>query len=60
LIGADAAARITTGSEVHIVGDPQLGVLYAAAVEQLGGKTYSVDSHTAFVAGISRLWELAT
>lgn len=58
LIGADAAARIAQGEAVHILADPALGGLYAAAVDALGGTPHLVDSHAAFVAGITRLWEL--
>jgi 2-dehydro-3-deoxygalactonokinase len=60
LIGADVTARIDSGREVHIVSDPQLGHLYEIAVRLLGGKPYRVDSQLAFVAGISRIWELAS
>ena len=60
LIGADVAARINTGDQVYIVSEPELGTFYAAAVRQLGGNCRPVDSQAAFVAGISRLWELAS
>lgn len=59
LIGADVVARIEPGETVHLLADKTLGGLYAAAVDQLGGRAYRVDSHAAFVAGISRIWELA-
>ncbi|WP_448662079.1 2-dehydro-3-deoxygalactonokinase [Sphingomonas sp. CJ20] len=54
LIGADVAARIArTGHDcIHILADPALGALYAAAVESHGKRTQLVDSHAAFVAGI--------
>lgn len=59
LIGADAAARITPGETVHILADPALGALYAAAVAALGANAQIVDSHSAFVAGITRIQDLA-
>ncbi|WBH15512.1 2-dehydro-3-deoxygalactonokinase [Sphingomonas radiodurans] len=61
LIGADVAARLgeTDASEAHILADPGLGALYAAAVSALGGRPAMIDSQPAFVAGITRLRELA-
>lgn len=54
LIGADVAARLEHAGHdaVHILADPVLGGLYAAAVEAHGRRAYVVDSHAAFVAGI--------
>lgn len=60
LIGADAAPRVEAGTAVHILADPALGGLYATAVETLGGTARLVDSHAAFVAGISRIRELSS
>jgi 2-dehydro-3-deoxygalactonokinase len=61
LIGSDVAARLTEhpGQPVHILADPGLGTLYAAAVTALGGTATIIDSHDAFVAGITRLRELS-
>lgn len=61
LIGADVAARLAEAAHrtVHVLGDPHLGGLYAAAIGTLGGVAVSVDSHAAFVAGITRIEELA-
>ncbi|HXG82345.1 MAG TPA: 2-dehydro-3-deoxygalactonokinase [Sphingomicrobium sp.] len=59
LIGADVAARIERGSEVHVLADPTLGRLYSAAIQALGGTARMIDSETAFIAGISAIWELA-
>ncbi|MEG3089565.1 2-dehydro-3-deoxygalactonokinase [Sphingomonas sp. PB4P5] len=61
LIGSDVAARLAehTGQAVHILADPGLGALYAAAVTALGGTATIIDSHGAFVAGITRLRELS-
>ncbi len=60
LIGADTATRLAEAAHdtVHILADPALGALYAAAVEALGGTAMLVDSHAAFVAGITRIQEL--
>ncbi len=54
LIGSDVAARFDHAGHdsVHILADPMLGGLYAAAVEAHGRHAYVVDSHAAFVAGI--------
>lgn len=62
LIGSDVAARLTEqrGLPIYILADPGLGALYAAAVATLGGNATIIDSHGAFVAGITRLWELSS
>lgn len=59
LIGADVAARLDQGRDthVHILADPVLGGLYATAIETLGGTSSLIDSHHAFVAGITRIQE---
>jgi len=59
LIGADTAARIAPGATVHILADPALGALYATAIDALGGRAHHIDSQAAFVAGITRIQELA-
>ena len=59
LIGADTAARIEPGATVHILADPALGALYAAAIDALGGRSHHIDSQAAFVAGITRIQDLA-
>jgi 2-dehydro-3-deoxygalactonokinase len=53
LIGSDVAARLSgwRPDTVHILADPELGGLYAAAIEAQGGAAHLVDSHAAFVAG---------
>ena len=60
LIGADTAARLAgaPGAQVHILADPALGGLHAASVETLGGSAILLDSHAAFVAGITAIREL--
>lgn len=54
LIGSDVAVRITNSlhDTVHILADPQLGSLYATAIEANGRAAHIVDSHAAFVAGM--------
>lgn len=58
LIGSDVRAQARADETVHILADPVLGALYAAAIQQVGATAVAVDSHAAFVAGITRLWEL--
>ena len=57
LIGADAAGRLTGRSHetVYVLADPQLGSLYAAAIEAQGAAAMIVDSHAAFEAGITAI-----
>jgi 2-dehydro-3-deoxygalactonokinase len=59
LIGADVAARIGTArsAPVYVIAGPVLGDLYARAMSLLGGSAVLVDSDTAFVAGITSIWE---
>jgi 2-dehydro-3-deoxygalactonokinase len=60
LIGHDVGGEnLAPGQPVHIVADPHLGGLYAAAVEVAGGVPHLIDSHAAFVAGITHIWSLA-
>jgi len=60
LIGQDVAERrLAPGTAVHILAEPGLGDLYAAAVTMAGGVPVAVDSHAAFVAGITAIRSLA-
>lgn len=54
LIGSDVAARLAQSKHdtVHILADPVLGGLYAAAIEAHGRSAPLIDSHDAFAAGI--------
>ncbi|WP_372857778.1 2-dehydro-3-deoxygalactonokinase [Sphingomonas sp.] len=54
LIGSDVAVRLERQSHdtVHVLADPVLGGLYAAAIEAHGRATRLVDSNAAFSAGI--------
>lgn len=62
IIGSDVAARLAEapGATIYILADAGLGGLYAAAIAALGGRSVAVDSHAAFVAGITRLWKLTS
>ena len=57
IIGADVAARVAENpfETAYILADPVLGGLYAEAIEVNGRAAMIIDSHTAFVAGISRV-----
>ena len=58
LIGADVAARRDlAGRTVHLLGTGALATLYAAAIEQAGARTITIDSEAAFLAGIHLLRE---
>lgn len=59
LIGADVHRRIAAGDGVHILADPTLGTLYRVAIEAVGGHATLVDSHAAFLGGITRIWSIA-
>jgi 2-dehydro-3-deoxygalactonokinase len=58
LIGADCRAHVAAGNMVHLLADAGLGALYAAAIERLGARSTPVDSHAAFLAGITRIRKL--
>jgi 2-dehydro-3-deoxygalactonokinase len=58
LIGTDVRAHGRSGDTVHVLADPVLGGLYARAIEAVGARAVLVDSHAAFVAGITRIEEL--
>jgi 2-dehydro-3-deoxygalactonokinase len=59
LIGSDVREQaVAAGTTVYLLADPALGALYTAAIEMAGGASVLVDSHDAFVAGITRLWRL--
>ena len=54
LIGSDVAARLEQSlhDTAYILADPELGGLYAAAIEAHGRTARIIDSHAAFAAGI--------
>jgi 2-dehydro-3-deoxygalactonokinase len=60
LIGSDVVARLAEadGQTVYVLADPALGALYSIAIETLGGSSLLIDSHAAFLSGITRLWDL--
>ena len=60
LIGSDVREQaLGPGQAVHVLADPALGGLYAAAIALAGGRAVSVDSQAAFVAGITAIWRMA-
>lgn len=59
LIGSDVVEqRLAPGQTVHVLADPVLGALYGLAIAQVGAVAVPVDSHAAFVAGMTALWSL--
>lgn len=59
LIGSDVHGQhIATGEVVYLLVDANLGALYASAIAGGGGKAVLVDSHAAFIAGITHIWSL--
>jgi 2-dehydro-3-deoxygalactonokinase len=61
LIGSDVAARMDDCAfeQIHILADPGLGNLYAAAVAATGREPVIVDSHSAFARGILAIGDKA-
>lgn len=57
MIGSDVAARLDEiGKQpIYILADAELGGLYLRAVTLLGGTAILIDSHAAFVAGITAI-----
>ncbi len=60
LIGADCGARLAGDRTVHLLAEGLLARLYSAAITLLGRDVVVVDSQAAFVAGVTRIRELAT
>lgn len=56
LIGSDVRSQVSDGTTVYILADPSLGALYSAAIKAIGGESIILDSHAAFVAGITHIW----
>ena len=59
LIGSDVREQSLAGQTVHVLADPGLGSLYAAAIDMAGGHVVVVDSEAAFIAGITAIWRSA-
>jgi 2-dehydro-3-deoxygalactonokinase len=57
LIGADVRAHAKSGEDVYLLADPTFGALYSRAIEAVGATPHLVDSHAAFVAGITQIQE---
>lgn len=60
MIGDDVRNRIRSGETVYVLADPVLGDLYVAAIEAVGGRGTLIDSHAAFVGGVTKLWRSAS
>ncbi len=62
LIGSDVVARLehSAAPSIHILADPDLGALYAAAITAQGRHACMVDSQAAFVSGIVEIERLAS
>ncbi len=60
LIGSDVKAALgdAPSTTVCLLADEALGGLYAQAIGQMGGKSTLIDSHAAFVAGITKIWSM--
>lgn len=64
LIGSDCDARLASdfaaarADGVDVLASPGLGKLYLAALDELGCKARLVDSHAAFIAGITQIRSL--
>lgn len=57
LIGADIREQqLAAGEIVHLLSSGPLAELYAAALEVAGHPVVKIDSHRAFIAGITRIW----
>ena len=60
LIGSDVREQALAASDtVHLLASGDLAPLYAAAIEANGGGVVLVDSHRAFLAGITAIWTVA-
>jgi 2-dehydro-3-deoxygalactonokinase len=58
LLGTDCRARIKPGETVYLLADGLLARLYSAAISIAGGEAVIVDSHAAFIAGITRIRDM--
>lgn len=59
LIGSDVRAQVSAGETVHVLADPALGALYAAAIGRVGAAAVPVDSQAAFIVGITRIEDMS-
>lgn len=60
LIGTDVREqRLAAGDTVHLLASGELVALYSAAIESAGARVVAVDSHRAFLAGITAIWSRA-
>ena len=59
LIGSDIRAQwFGQGELVYVLADAHLGGLYAAVIEEAGGRPILIESRAAFIAGITHIWSL--
>lgn len=59
LIGSDVREQaLLPGDTVHILADPMIGKLYAAAVAAFGAEALLIDSEAAFLAGAIAIWDM--
>ena len=60
LISSDVAARLpeSTHDTAYVLADASLGALYVAAIETQSRSSILIDSHAAFIAGITRIGAL--
>lgn len=58
LIGADVSARSVAGVRVCLLGEGALMALYAAAIEELGGRAEIRDGQAALIVGMTEIRRL--
>jgi 2-dehydro-3-deoxygalactonokinase len=57
-IGSDVREQaLSTGETVHILADPVMGQLYAAAVAAAGAEPVMLVGQAAFLTGITAIWD---
>lgn len=57
LIGSDVREqKLTPDDRVYVLADAQLGALYAEAIGMVGADVVCIDSHAAFIAGVTAIW----
>lgn len=57
LIGTDCRARLKSGQTVYLLAEGRLARLYATAIAMADATCIPVDSETAFIAGLTRIWD---
>lgn len=60
LIGTDVREQgLSAADTVHLLASGDLATLYASAIRSTGARVVLVDSHRAFLAGITAIWSRA-